>query len=66
MYKENCVIDGNGIIQKSAAHLLNKGSFLIREILCCVQQVYILDFLSILDGSTCMGRLLFASSEDVM
>ena len=64
--RENCVIDGNDIIQKIAAHLLNKGSFLIQEILCCVQRVCILDLLSIMDGSTCMRRVLFPSPEDVL
>ena len=46
--------------------MLNKVSFLIREILCYFQQVWILDLLSILDGGTGMWRVLFASSEDVL
>ena len=64
--RENYVIDGNGVIHKSASHLLNEGSPLIWEILCCVQRVRILDLLSILDWGTGMWRVLFASSEDVL
>ena len=46
--------------------MLHKVSFFISEILCCVQRVRILDLLSILDWRTGIGRVLLASSQDVL